>query len=257
MVSYFESCGVDTRTAEWIDEENHVNVFCVSAKDSEFADDTLPVMLRDIRSENEFFSDEMRREEYSAYLEKCDYQGLVSYLEEYIENRQVDKNDVVEEVLETAKTILPVLSESCIVETDEFDNSTSIRYAMLDTDISEDTCIIPKMILVYSRPTVECILGFMKSDWLFFDSISVLGGEEQKNAGFNTSKIFRDVISGSVVKESVFSSGVFDSAFNAAVMCGEGKIRFENSDKQENYEHTLTSTELEALKTIYQVYGVH
>ena len=50
LVTYFENCGVDMRTTEWVDEENHVNVFCVSAKDSEFDDEELSSMLCELEN---------------------------------------------------------------------------------------------------------------------------------------------------------------------------------------------------------------
>lgn len=194
----------------------------------------------ELPSPTDFFSDEARQADYVDMYESYQYSALYDYVSAYIEETAPDDNDSAYYILDLIEPLLPY-EEIWSVSHDDFDDSYSISFSGAD-EISSSQSVEVNV----NGTMLDIAVGFVKSDWLFFDEVSISIDGDVTNYYFKSYDVERDVISGGKIKEYVFCD--FDSDVLTQLKSVERVVlRFTNSDTGENYDHTLSQDEINAL----------
>lgn len=189
----------------------------------------------------------------NVLLQSCQYSDLHEYISELTVDGYLQKDESSSELLGWLEQ-LEDIRKKCEVITDSFTGKTSIYYSGV-RDISDQINVVPIVQITDYGASMEYELGFRKSGWLFFDTISVTSHNKKTEAkSFNSFDINRDAISGNIVQESVFS--VFPSV-EKFIDDENVMIRFENTDKRENIDHQLTDVEVSAISTLAELRNLH
>lgn len=194
----------------------------------------------ELPSPTDFFSDEARQADYVDMYESYQYSALYDYVSAYIEETAPDDNDSAYYILDLIEPLLPY-EEIWSVSHDDFDDSYSISFSGAD-EISNSQSVEVNV----NGTMLDIAVGFVKSDWLFFDEVSISIDGDVTNYYFKSYDVERDVISGGKIKEYVFCD--FDSDVLTQLKSAERVVlRFTNSDTSENYDRTLSQDEINAL----------
>lgn len=194
----------------------------------------------ELPSPTDFFSDEARQADYVDMYESYQYSALYDYVSAYIEETAPDDNDSAYYILDLIEPLLPY-EEIWSVSHDDFDDSYSISFSGAD-EISSSQSVEVNV----NGTMLDIAVGFVKSDWLFFDGVSISIDGDVTNYYFKSYDVERDVISGGKIKEYVFCD--FDSDVLTQLKSAERVVlRFTNSDTSENYDRTLSQDEINAL----------
>lgn len=187
----------------------------------------------------DFFSDTERQQKYKELYESYQYSALAEYINTYISENSPVPTDSAYTILEMIEPLLQYES-SWFVNFDSFDSTYTVTFAGA-TEIS-DTCATE---VTVSGTSLDIKLGFVKNNWLFFDSISIsIDGESAYSASCKDA--VHDVLSGNSVREYVRTS-LYDSVLDE-MHGGQTVIaRFSNSSSREYIDHTFTKQELDAL----------
>ena len=256
LVASCESKGIEVVTDQF--ERENTIIFSVCAADCPLVSKNLPITLREFRSPNEFFNNQDRQEAYLAFLNRCDYQGLLDYLRSFSDNTNIESNDVVNLLMDYCNQIIPLM-DNCSISFDPFESVANIVYLGVE-DIDYNICVVPIMTTgsTFSGATVDYKLGFIKDDWLFFNSIIAIAGDERGEMRVKSYNVTRDVLGAGQISEYVFEDATsFVKAITEAGEIQSGSIRFENTDSHKTYDHEFTDQELSAIYTIEQIELLH
>jgi hypothetical protein len=192
----------------------------------------------------DFLDDKTNKELLYPAIRNYKYEDLLLSVDKYIENNIPDKSDNAYNIKELIQPAIKAL-KGCVIKHDSFEDSYSIFYKGIES-ISKDINIVPSMENGYSSYRV----GFKKSNWLFFNKISIktsTGEFIEKN--FNSFDMQRDVLSGGTVLEYI-DLGFHDNELTMILNSDSITIRFINTDNEKHYDHKLSGKELAALKAI-------
>lgn len=250
LCEFCEVNGIEYKALE-IEREPYL-VFEVYALDSTL--DNLPLSIRQLRSENEFFSNEERANTFRNFMYSCKYQELRDYVEEFIAEGQCPDNDVSYNLVAKLDELIPVM-ENCRVEADNVEKTAKIFYKDV-TDITRKINVLPVIEVHEYGASLDVTVGFIRNDWLFFDMVyfaSAMTETEKFSLGSTTTA----VLSGGSVYEGDSIGGSAQNALMAICNNDDPVIRFENSDAKEHMDHKLTDKEIEALKQLQYIRDLH
>ncbi|MEG0913503.1 MAG: hypothetical protein RSG53_07830 [Oscillospiraceae bacterium] len=232
-------------------------IFGVWAKDSPLSQEQLPISVSEFRSPTEFFASEERRNAYLSFLNAFDYEGLNTYISDFVSNNEISINDNIQTFQELLPELIK-LKSLCDIRTNEFEGNAVLYYHGVE-DVGNEICIVP-FLETNSHTGIgeDCILGFIRNDWLFFDKVSVKGGgSEISSSTYQSYDVNRDVLSGSLIIECVGVGSQFSKEFGSAIEAEKGMVRFENTETEKVVDHSITSIELEAMRTIRRIDEIH
>lgn len=193
------------------------------------------------RSLHDFFDDKERQNKFTELYESYKYTELKKYVDKYIKDNSPSPLDSAYSILEMIEPLIKY-EDNWILTHDDFDGTDELTFENVD-GISESKCVYARVIGDSGTVT----FGFVKNDWLFFDRIRIsANGKVIFDDSFKSYDIQRDVVSGSIIKESVGCSFSVDEA-NEIIKEKTVKIRFENSKKDEYYEKELNKDDIEAI----------
>lgn len=220
-----------------------------------FRDDDAEIETRPVESTTtgapDFFSDKERQSTYKELYISYQYANLLNYLNEYISEHSPSDADSVYKILKFVEPAAEAV-QNCTVVYDEFDNDYSVNYNG-NTGIDASTCVYGEVSGTYIKVT----LGFVKSDWLFFDKTTIKFSDDDKDTSlYNSYNIQRDTIGGGNIKESVFITPS-DKETDKYKTDKDITIRFENRETNETFDHTLTQTEKNAVATMGILYRAY
>ncbi len=195
--------------------------------------------------ENDFLSVEENQNAYKEYINKGEYANLYSLLRQHLESDNISKNDSAYKAVEILDTINPYL-DAVNIEYDEIDKMGTIKYKSVE-DISSEIHIVP---IAYTNSSeLDVTIGFVKSDWLFFDSAIVTGKERNCNISVALKQKIEDVLDGGTIKESstnpIKAEDLLDISEN-----DKSVIRFTNSNKNQSLDYPLSKSETDAASVI-------
>lgn len=197
----------------------------------------------DFSKTSDFFSDSERTENFRRLMTAGKYQELNNYINSYIESNSIKEDDSAFELLESLSPIIENVDKLNIFY-DEFDDSKTI-FALGITDISSNCYFVPYI----STIDVEVKMGFIKDDWLFFNSVSI---KTDSDIFSHSSDTVRDVLSGGVIKEYQ-DTRLYDTDREHIANTSSATIRFENTSTKETLDHVLTENELNSFKILHKV----
>lgn len=192
----------------------------------------------------DFFRITKNREAYSEYIRAFDFEGLKSYVENFIaEDEHVPENSAYI-VLDTMNQLIE-LKQGLEVIYDDFEEVYTLQHPDV-TKISKSISVVPKI----EESSLKITYGFRKSDWLFFDDIDIKcpdGTIESVYCGNDTET---DVISGGIEEYYTESLSIIPDGY---LLDGDFTIRFSNRDTEETYDHQLSKSEVIALTSMCKI----
>lgn len=195
----------------------------------------------------DFFLDEKRREWYEDLCISCQYRILYDVIQDYLANNEVRENDSAYSILEIIEPVMQ-FDSGWIVGLDEFDGGYAVTFPGAQ-DISEDCYIAPKL----KQNNIEVKIGFIRDEWLFFDTYQISAdGERVREGSVKSYDAVRDVLSGNNVREYAFIT-ISDGPLKTIQDADKVVIRFQNKKSQQQVSHILTQAELDALCYAFQL----
>lgn len=189
----------------------------------------------------DFFSDVDRQEQYKEMYESYCYSELIAYVNEYLSANKVSSLDSAYSILELL-TPAAQYEESWNISFDEFDSKYKLSF-----DGAENITAGNSVAVSVCGTGLDIIVGFIKTGWLFFDEIELsIDGERVYSAGVKSYNCTRNVISGNTIEEFCKCS-FYDSVLKQIGTAETVILRFSNQASGENYDHTLTDSEKDAL----------
>lgn len=207
----------------------------------------LPIFISDIATDD-FFADEENVDFFKQASEKAEYKELYNRVSNYIDENDVLDSDSAYEI----KGILEPVQENMDkveVKYDDFDNVSTIYYQGLN-DINNENYIVP--FITTNDNTMNFLIGFERSDWLFADNVVFNVDGDREN--FGTYNFDTDVLDGGIIREVDTKTNYSEDTLEKILESDDVKLRFEG--KNENLDYTLTDTDLEAIKTIHSFEGI-
>lgn len=224
----------DVKTAEKETEERQIRITYNPDVDVDVLN--LPCSIADINS-NDFFSSEERLQTFNNCIDSYAFDDLQEYVNQYIADYNPSESDNASKILDEINNLVPEL-ENCSIEYDSFEETYTARYNGAG-EIGWDTSITASA----SKDSLSAYIGFMASDWLFFDTISIkYSSDNTDTRHYDSWDIERDVLSGGNIEEYT-EFGVTDSTYQSFKDAETVVIRFQNSKTGETYDHTLTEAE--------------
>ena len=195
---------------------------------------------------NDFFSDEARREKYDKYIESYKYEELLLLVDEYTNTNNPGQSDSAYAIKEITQQIVGFLG-NCVVTYDEFDEKYTVYYRGVEA-ISKS---INAVSFIDDDGMDRCIVGFKKSDWLFFDRIEIkVGTDDYISSRWDGFDITREVIDGGIIEYTKASFS--DEEIEKIISATEPVIRFSN-DEDGYYDHKFTEDEIKAMEACYKI----
>lgn len=234
-----------TEVVDGIDEEDTLTFGFVFNEEYDIKE--LPIFISDIATDD-FFADEENVNFFKQASEKAEYKELYDRVSNYIDENDVLDSDSAYEI----KDILEPVQENMDkieVKFDDFDNVSTIYYQGLN-DINNENYIVP--FITTNDNTMNFLIGFEKSDWLFADNVVFNVDGEREN--FGTYNFDTDVLDGGTIREVDTKTNYSEDTLEKILKSDDVKLRFEG--KNENLDYTLTDTDLEAIKTIHSYEGI-
>lgn len=250
LCEYCANNGVEY-SAEEFEQEPYL-VFAVYALDS--ALDNFPLSIRHLRDENEFFANEERAETFCNLMLSCNYQELKDFIDEYISSGQCPDYDVVRNIIPKVEEIISLM-DGCSTEVDDVDKNAKIFFGNV-TDISRETNVVPFVETSKYGASLNIDLGFMGSDWIFFDKISFASSStETETFGFR--ETVTEVIDGGQILEKASAGSNSQKALFDICEKDGAVIRFKNTDTEEYVDHALTADEAAACFRLQCIRDLH
>lgn len=188
----------------------------------------------------DFFSSADRQTRYVELYTSYRYTNLAEYVNDYI-----DQND--ETPLDTAYKILDLITplkdyeSSWIVVYNDFDGTYGVTFSGA-TEIS-NSCSLSASV---KGTASDLKLGFIRNDWLFFDNIEISVDGVKCHSIYVGSDTVKDVLSENAIREYAFCTIPEDIV--KQIHDGQNVVmRFINGDTHEYLDHTITSSEKNAL----------
>lgn len=188
-----------------------------------------------------FFSNKENRTQYEELYKSYRYAELKELVQTYINTNEVTSDDVAYTLLDYIEPVLPY-EDKWYADLDEFDSKYEWSFDDADSINQYDS------VAVFLKGTdLDIMIGFQKNGWLFFDKIALsIDGEEVYSKSDRLGERTRTVISGNLIMEYCFCN------FNSKVLESVGKaetviLRFSNKKSGENFDHTLSQEEKDAL----------
>lgn len=192
-------------------------------------------------------------EKCKSLLLQCKYQELHEFITSLIDDGYVAESESSQELLFWLDTLENIIKK-CNVSYDIVEGKTKVVYTGV-TDIGPNIYVAPSVATSdWGYATLEYKVGFRKTNWLYFDELSVASQDQKaKTQSYNSYDINRNVVGGSTVEEYVYSYLDF-----ASYVDDEGVIvRFKNSDTRETLDHNLTETEITAISELKELSRLH
>ena len=221
---------------------------------SEYLATALLNSVRQFEIENEFFASEDRVETFYRLMSSCNYQELKDYIDAFILEGQCPGYDVAYHLSAQLGEIIPLM-QNCQIKVDNVEKCARIFYKGV-TEITRSTNVLPFVETSDYGASLDITLGFVRSDWLFFDRI-YFASDSTETEDFSFSNTITDVLSGGAVYEG---DTIGTSAQNALMrICKDSNpiIRFKNSDSEKYIDHELTGEETEALLQLEHIRDLH
>lgn len=195
--------------------------------------------------DNDFLSIEDNYNTFQEYRNQGKYTELYELLQQHLKTDDVKKNDSAYKAIEILDKIMPYI-DSVDIEYDEIDGKGTIKYKSIK-DISSEIHIVPIAYTTKNGLTID--VGFEKTDWLFFDKVTITGKEDNWSRTMKSYEKVQDVISGSTIRESIFESinaeDLLDISQNSAPI-----IRFQNQKEDKKIDYQLSQDEIRACEAI-------
>lgn len=188
-----------------------------------------------------FFSEKENRLTYDELYKSYRYSELKEYVQAYIDKNEVTDDDDAYTILEYIDSVITFENEWNITF-DEFDSKYVLFFnEAMEISISNSV----KVSLIGTHLDIK--IGFRKDGWLFFDEVALsIDGERAYSASVKSYNRTENVISGNMIEEYCscsFYDSVLESIGNAETVI----LRFSNKKSGENYDHTLSQSEKDAL----------
>lgn len=188
-----------------------------------------------------FFSEKENRLTYDELYKSYCYSELKEYVQAYIDQNEVTKDDVAYTILEYIDSVIAFESK-WNVTFDEFDS----KYVLFFDGATEITGSNSVKVSL-SGTNLDIKIGFRKNGWLFFDSVALnIDGERAYSASIKSSNRTENVISGNMIEEYC-SCSFYDNVLESIGKAETVILRFSNKKSDENYDHTLSPSEKDAL----------
>lgn len=203
---------------------------------------SLPTTIEKAEREADFFNDETRLNSFNELNQNFQYADLASMVDSYIAQatpQETDSAYKIKELAEKAAAQMP----NTIVKTDEFENNSSLYYKGVEK-LSKDINIVPS---VFGFSDVSIKIGFIASDWVFFDSYKIKVGEDDYVYSFIGSKTEDVLNNGSVLESSDIRLKWED--LEKIVNAPSPVIRFEGKEGK-SLDHALSEKEISALGSL-------
>ncbi len=207
----------------------------------------LPVDVKDI-VDNDFFLNEENVTYYKDALNKAEYKEIYDRVTSYIDDNDISENDSANEIIEILEPIQDYMDD-IEIDYDDFDDVSSIYYKGLN-DVNNENNIVP--FAVTNDGSMNFLIGFEKSGWLFADNVVFKVDGEREN--FGTFDFDRDVLDGGNIREVATKTNYDEDTLEKILESDDVRIRFEG--ESENLDYTLTDKDLKAIKTINQLAGI-
>lgn len=195
--------------------------------------------------ENDFLSIEDNYTTFQEYRNQGKYSELYELLQQHLETDDIKENDSAYKAVEILNKIMPYI-DSVDIEYDKIEKKGTIKYKSIK-DISSEIHIVP--IAYTTKHGLTINVGFEKADWLFFDKVTITGKEDNWSRTMKSYEKVKDVIGGSIIRESIFESisaeDLLDISQNSTPI-----IRFQNQKKDKKIEYQLSQDEIEACEAI-------
>lgn len=189
----------------------------------------------------DFFSDVERQEQYKEMYQSYRYSELIEYVNEYLSSNNVTPLDSAYSILDLL-TPLTQYADSWNVKFDDFDSTYTLSFKGADKISSKNSIVVN-----VKKTSLDIKIGFRKKGWLFFNSIELsIDGKRAYGASVNSYDVTRNVISGSIIEEYCLCS-FYDDVIESLKDADTVILRFENSESEEVYDHTLSQAEKDAL----------
>lgn len=186
-----------------------------------------------------FFSDKENRLAYDELYKSYRYSELKECVQAYIDNNEITDDDVAYTILEYIEPVIAFESEWAIVY-DEFDNTYLLIFNGADKLSSSNSVKVS-----LSKTHLDIKIGFRKNGWLFFDKVALsIDGEKAYTASIKNRT--DNIISGNTIEEYC-SCSFYDNILESIGKAETVILRFSNKKSGENYDHTLSQTEKNAL----------
>lgn len=188
-----------------------------------------------------FFSEKENRLTYDELYKSYRYSELKKYVQAYIDKNEVTDDDVAYTILDYIDTVIAFESE-WNVTFDEFD-SKYVLFFNGATEITDSNSVKVSL----NGTHLDIKIGFRKNGWLFFDKVALsIDGKRAYSASVKSFNRTENVISGNMIEEYC-SCSFYDSVLESIGKAETVILRFSNKESGENYDHTLSQGEKDAL----------
>jgi len=197
-----------------------------------------------------------------------DFNSIIDLVEEYLSENEVTEDDIAHEILTMSQRGTELL-ENVYLYIDDFNGDITVYYNDV-RDITQDINIVP-----FIRPGnigstgrgnagLYITMGFYRGDWLFFERTELRRADGSFwESNHNSWDTVRDVIGGGMIREAVTTNWTFahlGSSTNWLYQKMDSDydhvLRFRNRRDDQNYDRSLSTTEVSAIMTIGELFQI-
>lgn len=217
---------------------------CLYASDFLFALDEMPIV---VSSEQLSMLDSAEKlKELRTLVDAYDFKGVLTLIDAYEKENVIPDDAHIRNLQKIAESASP-LQDKCSRVYDDIEEETRVFYKGIES-ISKKVHVVP---YAY-KSSVYTDVGFVASDWLFFDDWTIKAGETKISGYVGDFGDYREVLRGGRGVTEVAQRESIDYKEICAIHdTGAAKLRFENTDDHKTRDYDLSAAEIEALYTVY------
>ena len=251
VITHAESLFMDKKyikAVEYIDDyipDEHAN-------DSKVADEYNKIKQKVVSSTINSVDKKIKKEKYDEAL------SLIGSALKYDVNNTI--SDKREEVLKLQKSTIVTEFKNLLNNVTVKYDSVAKEYNVVKRGFTTDYINISNSVNVETRAKIYSdgsamaymVLGFVQSDWIFIDTITIASGDTRKTISVELGDRGSQVISGSIA-EWVLSSQVCESEEEVSDLLsasGNVTVRFSG---QGSRDHLVTDSEKASIRTIHKI----
>lgn len=217
---------------------------CLYASDFPFKLDEMPI---EVSSEQLSMLDSAEKlKELRTLVDAYDFKGVLTLIDAYEKENVIPDDAHIRNLKKIAESASP-LQDKCSRVYDDIEEETQVFYKGIES-ISKKVHVVP---YAY-KSSVYTDVGFVASDWLFFDDWTIKAGETKISGYVGDFGDYREVLRGGRGVTEVAQRESIDYKEICAIHdTGAAKLRFENTDDHKTRDYDLSAVEIEALYTVY------
>ena len=217
---------------------------CLYASDFPFKLAEMPI---EVSSEQLSMLDSAEKlKELRTLVDAYDFKGVLTLIDAYEKENVIPDDAHIRNLKKIAESASP-LQDKCSRVYDDIEEETRVFYKGIES-ISKKVHVVP---YAY-KSSVYTDVGFVASDWLFFDDWTIKAGETKISGYVGDFGDYREVLRGGRGVTEVAQRESIDYKEICAIHdTGAAKLRFENTDDHKTRDYDLSAAEIEALYTVY------